>query len=554
MPYRTFSREQDWLLPPSLGDLLASDHLVRFVAEFVDLLELEQVGILAEPAVEGVPSYHPRVLLGVWLYGFMVRVRSSRKLEAACRENVAFMWLTGLQRPDHVTLWRFYKHNRKVMRQLLKRTVCLATEVGLVDFALQAVDGSRVAVSSLDSLKGRAAVEKLLAQVEAAIVAMEQANECEDGPDGRTRPGPHALLGKHEMRERLQRALAALAELEKAPTAAADKSTEPRADTTSVAESVAEASPSQSPSEGQVNPGRGLATVPLQTSSLDSAGQRPADAEAQTTTAPEQPAKPAQEPRISASDPEAVWIKGRHGLALGYNGQAVVDSKAQIIVAADLVACGGDGDQLAPMLDEAQAMTGRSAQVVATDTGYFSMIGIAHAQELGIEAYVPERRATRKDGPTKNPYHKEHFVYDAVSDTFTCPLGQFLTYYADEQRQGRKVRVFKCHTCSGCPAQASGECTKSPGRRITLYGHEVVLKVHAAKMQTEEARTILRQRSAIVEPVFAIFREQLGLVRFLVRGLENVKAEWRLLAIAHNLRKLWKLWWRPKMRHDLAVG
>jgi transposase len=226
MPYRTFSREQDWLLPPSLGDLLASDHLVRFVAEFVDLLELEPVGIVAEPAVEGVPSYHPRVLLGVWLYGFMVRVRSSRKLEAACRENVAFMWLTGLQRPDHVTLWRFYKQNRKVMRQLLKRTVCLATEVGLVDFALQAVDGSRVAVSSLDSLKGRTALEKLLAQVEAEIVAMEQANQCEDGPDSRTRPGPHALLGKHEMRERLQRALAALAELEKAPTAAGQ---EPRA-------------------------------------------------------------------------------------------------------------------------------------------------------------------------------------------------------------------------------------------------------------------------------------------------------------------------------------
>lgn len=73
-------------------------------------------------------------------------------------------------------------------------------------------------------------------------------------------------------------------------------------------------------------------------------------------------------------------------------------------------------------------------------------------------------------------------------------------------------------------------------------------------MQTEGARTILRQRSGIVEPVFAIFREQVGLMRFLVRGPENVKAEWRLLAIAHNLRRLWKLWWRPKVRHDLVVG
>jgi len=65
MPYRTYSREQDWLLPPSLGELLAGDHPVRFVAEFVEMLELPQVGIVAEPAVEGAASYHPRVLLGL---------------------------------------------------------------------------------------------------------------------------------------------------------------------------------------------------------------------------------------------------------------------------------------------------------------------------------------------------------------------------------------------------------------------------------------------------------------------------------------------------------
>jgi hypothetical protein len=81
-----------------------------------------------------------------------------------------------------------------------------------------------------------------------------------------------------------------------------------------------------------------------------------------------------------------------------------------------------------------------------------------------------------------------------------------------------------------------------------------VLQAHAAKMQTESARTILRQRSATVEPVFAVFREQLGLVRFLLRGLENVKAEWRLLSIAHNLRKLWKLWWRPRLLTHMAAS
>jgi hypothetical protein len=97
-------------------------------------------------------------------------------------------------------------------------------------------------------------------------------------------------------------------------------------------------------------------------------------------------------------------------------------------VAADVVACAGDHDQLAPLLDEAQAMTGCAAQVVVADTGYFSMIGISHAMAQKSDVYVPDRRATRKDAPAKNPYHKEHFVYDAASDTFTCPLGQSLPY------------------------------------------------------------------------------------------------------------------------------
>jgi transposase len=492
MPYRTFSREQDWLLPPSLGELLASDHPVRFVAEFVDLLELEQVGIVAEPAVEGAPSYHPKVLLGAWLYGFMVRVRSSRKLERACTENVAFMWLTGLQRPDHVTLWRFYRNNRKALRRLLKQTVQVATEVGLVDFVLQAFDGSRVAVASPDSLRERGALDKLLAQVEAEIAAMEHANHLEASADGGALPSRHALVGKQALRDRLQHALAVLT------------AQEPQSET--------QPAPVAAPPEDQPEPA-------------------------------------AKAPAVSPTDPEAVLVKGRHGFMVGYNGQVAVDSKAQIIVAADVVACAGDGEQLVPMLDEVQAMTDRQPQAAAADTGYFGLAGITAAEERNIALYVPDRRALRGDAPERNPYHKEHFVYDAASDTYRCPEGQTLTYYGEQHRNGRPLRVYQANAqvCRQCPAFQKGACTTAKqGRRITIHGQEAELREHAAKMRTPAARQILRQRGAIVEPVFAVFREHLGLVRFLLRGLDNVKAEWRLLCIAHNLRKLWKFWWRPK--------
>ena len=157
MPFRPYDREQAWLLPPSLSELIPEDHPARFVLDLVSMLDWRECGITVEPPVMGAPAYAPEVLLAAWLYGFMVRVRTSRKLERACHENIVFMWLTGLQRPDHSTLSRFYRRNRQAMRPLLKQTVHLAMRVGLVDFAFQAVDGTRLASAARQSLHSRAA-------------------------------------------------------------------------------------------------------------------------------------------------------------------------------------------------------------------------------------------------------------------------------------------------------------------------------------------------------------------------------------------------------------
>ena len=92
------NREQTWLLPPTLEDLIPADHPARFAAAFIDGLERARwaeldVGLDGEAL--GAPAYHPRVLLGVWVYGFMTGVRSTRKLEGACRDQLPYLWLTG---------------------------------------------------------------------------------------------------------------------------------------------------------------------------------------------------------------------------------------------------------------------------------------------------------------------------------------------------------------------------------------------------------------------------------------------------------------------------
>ena len=118
MPLRAISRDQNWLLPASTDDWIGADHPARFVAAFVDALDraaLRDLSVVAEGAAIGAPAYPPRLLLSVWLYGFLRGVRSSRKLEVACQENLPFLWLTGGSQPDHNTLWRFYQAHRQAM-------------------------------------------------------------------------------------------------------------------------------------------------------------------------------------------------------------------------------------------------------------------------------------------------------------------------------------------------------------------------------------------------------------------------------------------------------
>ena len=151
MPLRDMNREQRWLLPPSLDELLPLDHPARFVAEFVDALDREgwsELGVEIEGDPMGAPAYHPRALLSVWLYGFMTGVPSCRKLETACRDQKPYLWLTGWQHSDHNTLWRFYKAHRQAMRKLFERTVHTAVSMKLMNLAAQAVDGTKVGANA----------------------------------------------------------------------------------------------------------------------------------------------------------------------------------------------------------------------------------------------------------------------------------------------------------------------------------------------------------------------------------------------------------------------
>ena len=209
MPLRLVNREQAWLLPPTLDDLLPEDHPSRFVAAFVDGLDRDawarmEIDLDGDPL--GAPAYHPRALLSVWIYGFMTEVRSSRKLEGACRDQIPYLWLTGWQHPDHNTLWRFYQAHRSAMRSLLKHTVRTAIEIGLVDLAVQALDGTKVAANAAgDQTFDARGLQRLLDRTETAIGDLEAQNEGGDDPPPPRLPAE--LQHAQTLRERIQQAM-----------------------------------------------------------------------------------------------------------------------------------------------------------------------------------------------------------------------------------------------------------------------------------------------------------------------------------------------------------
>src|SRR6266542_2535545 len=164
-------RQQTTLLPECLDDWVDESNSIRAVDVFVDALELRELGFDGvDPAATGRPAYHPSQMLKLYIYGYLNRVQSSRRLEREAGRNLEVMWLTGRLVPDHKTIADFGKDNGPAIRQVCARFVALCRELGLLTMASVAIDGSKFkAVNSRDKNFTRAKMERRLAQIEESV-------------------------------------------------------------------------------------------------------------------------------------------------------------------------------------------------------------------------------------------------------------------------------------------------------------------------------------------------------------------------------------------------
>ena len=364
--FRTCDLDQPFLLPPSLQAWLPESHLARFIAELVPGLDLSKIyGFYGRRDGRGKAAYHPVMMVRVLVYGYCVGVMSSRRIERASYDDIAFRYLCADQHPDHDTIAAFRQQHLPVLAQLFTQILQLCNKAGLVKLGHVAIDGTKVQANaskhkamSYDRMEEKE--KQLKAEVEKLLAQAAETDAAEDALYGKGNRGDE-LTGELARREsRLKKIAEAKAALEQEARERAEAAKK-------VAEDKLEERRKKEAARGKKFGGR-----PPQIPNPDQA-------------------RPEAQAQRNFTDPESrIMPDGAHKGAFmqAYNAQIAVDSAAQIIVAAELTQESNDKQQLAPMLERVEQNLGAKPEAVSADAGYCSEAQLTDKRVEGIELYV----------------------------------------------------------------------------------------------------------------------------------------------------------------------
>lgn len=362
--FRAWKIDDIQLLPPSVQDYVASDHLSRLIVSLVreslDLSALES----SYGSGLGQPPFDPRLMTALLLHGYASGIYSSRRMSRASVERADFMMIVAGDPPDFRTISEFRRRHLKALSGLFVQVLRLAAQAGLVKLGHVALDGTKVKANaskhkamSYGHMKKREA--ELQAEVDRWLEAAEAADREEDKQHGERR-GDELPDWVADKQKRLEKIRQAKAELEAEARAAAEVEGKARAE-----------AQKQRPAEGRKTAGKPVAP---------------------------QRTEPAGKAQRNFTDPESRILKTKDGFIQGYNGQAAVDGTHQIIVAQTLTNSSSDQAQLAPLLDQIRANLGRNPDEVSADAGYCSAANLRTIRRRRIEGYVATGR--QKHGTT----------------------------------------------------------------------------------------------------------------------------------------------------------
>ncbi len=382
--YLSYDPEQKLLLPPDLREWVPEGHLALFISDVVDELDLSAiVGSYESGDGRGRPPYHPLMMVKLLVYGYCIGKVSSRKLEKATYEHVAFRVLACNQHPDHDSIAEFRKRHLQELAGLFVQVLKLCERAGLVKLGHVAIDGSklRANASKHKAMSYERMCEKeqqLVAEVARLLKEAEETDAAEDGRNGKGVRGdelPAELARRDSRLRKIREAKSALEAEAKEKAVAAAAATEAK---------LAERK------QREEETGKKAGGRPPQVVNVDEA-------------------KPAPKAQRNFTDPESRIMKdGATGsFEQSYNAQIAVDSTAQVIVAATLTQAANDKQQLVPVLAAVKTNVGQLPEKATADAGYFSTAAVTSEALSGVDLYVTPDRGRKTEQveelPTESP-------------------------------------------------------------------------------------------------------------------------------------------------------
>ncbi len=448
--FRSYDPDQVLLMAPVLSEWVPEGDLAHFVSDLVEsALDLSPIYAAYEEE-RGYPPYDPRLMLKLLIYGYANGVASSRKLEAATFRDVAVRMLCAGQHPDYRSIARFRKRHLEALSDLFVQALRLCKQARMVGLGTLALDGTKLranasrhkAMSYERMVRKEAGLEGEIAvlrkNVDALLAEAERTDAEEDERFGGERRGDElpAELGRREQRLAVIREAKAALEAEAAEREGARR-----------AEMQAQGKKPRRPPNGR------------------------------------DPFAPKPTAQRNFTDPESRIMKTSDGsFHQCFNGQAVVDSRSQVIVASELSDQAPDAEQLEPALEQLQEnLDAIDAQLpddaaLTADAGYFSEQNVKTTMTHGLDAHIATGRFKRSEPP--------------------------------------------------------------PARRGPIPKNATPKQRMARKLKTKKGHAVYARRKAIVEPVFGQMHTVQDTRRLLLRGEQAARAQWRFHCAIHNLLKL----------------
>lgn len=500
--FKSYDQGQQMLLPPSIDEMIAANHPVRIVNKVIDKLNLAVLYKQYEGG--GASSYDPRMMLKIIIYAYLSNIYSSRKIEAALKENIHFMWLSGMSSPDHNSLNRFRSEKLKpVIKQLFSALVILFNQEGLLSIKDIYNDGTKIEANANKytfvwgkSIQTRK--KKIAEQIDALWKYAEDVTKQELTD---TLPTCYKDIDAEKVEETI----------EKINESLQGKKIDPKV-------------------RQKLN--RVKKSWPEQLNRYE-----------------EQEQKLKGRNSYSKTDEDATFMRMKDDhmqngqLKAGYNWQ--ISTSEQFIVNYTVHQTASDTVTLIEHLREYKKLYGSMPEQLTADSGYGSEENYKFAEDNNIEAFVKYNSFHKEESKKwKHDIRRsQNLHYNKNEDCYYCPMGQRMSFMEESKTKSKTgfeqtVKKYQAVNCKGCPLR--GACHDGAGNRIIAVNHKAnKYKVKAKELLLSSIGLEKRKRRSIEpETVFGNIKQNKGFRRLMLRGIEKVKIELGLLAMSHNIAKL----------------